>query len=39
MRAHGAAIGNTCIIRATSRGQGNEVRGQVAAVLVLERIP
>jgi hypothetical protein len=37
--AHGAAVGDTRIIRASSRGQGDEVRRQVAAALVLKRIP
>ena len=37
--AHNAAIGDACVIRASSRGQGDEVRWQVAATLVLKRIP
>ncbi len=37
--AHSAAVGDTCIIRASSRGQGDEVRRQISAALVLKRIP
>lgn len=42
MYAHGAystAIGDARVIRASTRGQGDEVRGQVAPALDLERIP
>jgi hypothetical protein len=37
--ARDAAIGYARIIRARTCGQGDEVRGQFAAVLGLERIP
>ena len=37
--AHTPAIGNARIIRASTRGQGDEVRGQVAPALDLESIP
>lgn len=36
---HSAAIGDTRIIRTSSRGQGDEVRRQVAAAFDLKRIP
>ena len=37
--ADSAAIGDTRIIRTSGRGQSDEVRRQVAAALVLKRIP
>ena len=37
--AHSAAIGDTRIIRACSRGQGYEVWRQVAPAIILKRIP
>lgn len=37
--AQSAAVGNTRIIRTSGRGQSDEVRRQVAAALVLKRIP